>query len=164
MDIWSALWLLMAWCFSSAEYTHLCISSCNGLATCLQLTVQFQKHSLKRKLLSQFGMAEAFFFLMIFFVYIILISGNLAFFTLFLPVKQLFTIPSTLHCYIPLILTTIFYGQYNLASLWCGPIWHDITYSTALTEAEHKSETHTLHCSSSLWDVYGMDLGENRTC
>ena len=57
--------------------------------------------------------------------------------------------------------------QYSWASFYCGLIYHDITYHTAMSVAERKSDFNlktdtpyrALACE--LWGVYCEDLGEN---
>ena len=59
---------------------------------------------------------------------------------------------------------------YSPVSLQCGPIYHDITYGTAMTAAERKSHfkltTHTpyLALTGKLWGVYYEDFGANWPC
>ena len=59
-------------------------------------------------------------------------------------------------------------NKYSEMPLWRGPIYHDITYSTAITVAESKSDfltptdTPYLSLMGELWGVYDEDFEENR--
>ena len=59
-------------------------------------------------------------------------------------------------------------GKYSRVPLWRGHICHDITFNTAMTMTERKSNTGLTKCApylaltGELWGVFCEDFGENR--